>query len=459
MKIRTRLLLFLLPATIGCILLIASILSFNWYKEIIGNFKLRLKAAVISSSLLFEPKNAQFNPSQLPKIFNELKKTLEITSLSLVHFDRDEAIIFHTTANGSFSMEKKHKNSFLKPGFTDNKIFISSFHKDPFSENKIITGRAPIFDTNSNLNAMIIADISAGLLEKKLQSGLLIIIISALVTIIFITITLFLIANKISLPVQKLNNSALSIAAGNYENFIKIKGPKEIATLANTLNTMGECLQDNINRLKEDSLLHEKMYGKYESAILLQKYMLQKAIEENKSDLISTKVISLFSNNPRGLLCDFPETLPHLVKINLVEAKGQGFEGMYELLTNYQLFKEGKRLKSPFLKLEIDSYKSIMTCQCNAFYYPLIWSLSQKKLIIASSKQVNIEPGDFFFLANNGINYFFPDLPILITKVMKFFAEDGLETCYNMLKKEITFATKTKELENDIHLICFQILY
>jgi HAMP domain-containing protein len=444
---------------IGCILLIASILSFNWYKEIVGNFKLRLKATIISSSLLFDPQNAHFNPSQLPKIFTELKKTLEITSLQLVHFDDDKAIIFKTTADDNFTMEKKEKISFLEPGFIENKIIISSFHDDKNKENKIITGRAPIFDSHNNLKAMIIADISVGLLEKKFQSGLLVIILSALITIILMTITLFFIANKISRPVQRLNNSALSIAAGSYENFIKIRGPKEIATLANTLNTMSECLQDNINRLKENSILREKLYGKYESAILLQKYMLQKAIEENKSDLVASKVISCFSSDPRGILCDFPETLPHLVKINLLEAKEKGFEGMYELLTNYQMFKEGKKLKSPFLRLEIDSYKSIMSCQCNAFYLPLIWSLSQKKLFQASAKQSNLEPGDFFFLANNGINYFFPDLPSLITKVMKFFAEDGLDTCCNMLKKEITFAIKTKEPENDIHLLCFQLLY
>ena len=46
----------------------------------------------------------------------------------------------------------------------------------------------------------------------------------------------------------------------------------------------------------------------------------------------------------------------------------------------------------------------------------------------------------------------------LLAKVLKVFAQDGLETTASMLHKELAFATKRKVLAEDIHLLCFQIL-
>ncbi len=78
--------------------------------------------------------------------------------------------------------------------------------------------------------------------NKHLPVSLLLIVVFAALTILLMVASLFIVANKIARPVQKLNNSALAIAAGQYGESIQVKGPKEIVELANTLNTMSECL-------------------------------------------------------------------------------------------------------------------------------------------------------------------------------------------------------------------------
>lgn len=287
-------------------------------------------------------------------------------------------------------------------------------------------------------------------------NSLFLIILSSLLTIVLMVSTLFLIAHKISRPIQQLNNSALAIAAGQYGESAEPSGPKEIAELANTLNTMSECLLENINRLKENSLLRERMYGEYECSMLFQHLMLQKNIDDCRSDAVAVKSITHFSDNPRGLLLDFPKTeTKDQFQVRLAEAKDTGFEGMYELLAQYKHSRD------------IENYTSVLfdkltsTLSYEGPHHPLFWSLDNKCFIEAKEGKVEIECGDFFFLFNEGIDLFFKEgkaFQNLLAKVLKVFAQDGLETTAKMLQKEITFASKRKDPSDDLHLLCFQIL-
>lgn len=303
---------------------------------------------------------------------------------------------------------------------------------------------------------MMTADTRIELINEKFQESLLLIIFGAGLTVIVTVATLFMIANKISRPIQKLNNSALAIAAGQYGESITPDGPREIAELANTLNTMSECLHENINRLKENSLLRERMYGEYECSMLLQHLMLQKNIDDCRSDAVSVKAITFFSDNPRGLLLDFPKSdRPDLFQIHLAEAQEEGFEGMYQLLTEYKYSKESQDHTSIIL----DRADSILHSKGPVL--PLIWSLDKRSFISHTPSPIKVESGDFFFLFNEGLSRLYKDpqkIADLISKVLKVFAQDGLETTASMLQKELAFATKRKELDEDIHLFCFQIL-
>ena len=291
--------------------------------------------------------------------------------------------------------------------------------------------------------------------EERYHECLLLIFGSAAFTILIMVGTLYWIASRLTRPVQKLNNSALAIAAGQYGQSIEVQGPKEIVEFANTLNTMSECLLENINRLKDNSRFQERVHSEYECAMLLQHLMLQKNIDECRSDAFAVKPITFFSENPRGVLLDFPKNEPgHLIAAHLAEADQKGFEGMYQLLTQYKYSKESQTHTSLLLDRE--------TTQLHAKgpFLPFIWSLEEKRFL-DSSPVMKIESGDFFFLFNEGLSHFYKDpqkIKDLLAKVLKVFAQDGLETTAAMLQKELAFATKRKELEKDIHLLCFQIL-
>ena len=72
MKIRTRLLLFLLPTLVGSIALVSTLLAYNWYGEILDGFKTRLKSAVVATAALIDPEELQANHFSL----DFLSKTL-----------------------------------------------------------------------------------------------------------------------------------------------------------------------------------------------------------------------------------------------------------------------------------------------------------------------------------------------------------------------------------------------
>jgi hypothetical protein len=184
--------------------------------------------------------------------------------------------------------------------------------------------------------------------------------------------------------------------------------------------------------------------------------MLQKNIDDCRSDAVAVKSITLFSDAPRGLLLDFPKPQrPDLFHIHMAEAEDDGFEGMYELLTQYKHSPETHK-QSLFT---FDRATSIF--QSHGPLQPLFWSLDHKRYLEPSEKRVQLESGDFFFLFNEGLLHFFKGpkaIQDLIAKVLKIFAQDGLETTSAMLQKELAFAAKRKELGEDIHLLCFQIL-
>jgi hypothetical protein len=139
----------------------------------------------------------------------------------------------------------------------------------------------------------------------------------------------------------------------------------------------------------------------------------------------------------------------------MAEAEEDGFEGMYQLLTQYKLSKETHTHTS----LHFDPAAS--TLQIKGPHIPFIWSLDDEKFLEPSEGALKVDSGDYLFLFSQGLLRFskgHKQVSELLSKVLKVFASDGLETTSAMLQKELAFATKRKDLEEDIHLLCFQIL-
>ncbi len=272
-------------------------------------------------------------------------------------------------------------------------------------------------------------------------------------------LSLHLMAGKITRPIKKLNDSALDIAAGQYGASIQLKGPKELGELANTLNTMSECLHEHINSLKENTHAQEKAYGEAACARLLQQHLLQKSIDECSTDAIAIKAISFASPSPKGLLLNYPRVpKPELFAFHLLEAKEEGIDGMYELLVQH---KSSREPSGKALSVLLDRETSLLKTKANGFPFPLFWSYANEELSVLKGSPQPTEPGDFVFLMNQAFFSFFKNpqrISQLIAKVLNVFGDEGLETCATMLQKEIAFLAKRRDLEDDLHLICVQIL-
>ncbi len=75
------------------------------------------------------------------------------------------------------------------------------------------------------------------------------ILIGSLLVAIFAAIISLFLSRRISHPIERIKKSAETFANGHLENKIRISGPTEIVTLAETLNLMSSRLQDRIDTI------------------------------------------------------------------------------------------------------------------------------------------------------------------------------------------------------------------
>ena len=99
MKIRTRLLLFILPCVLGTIFLVSFFIYHSWYKDIVSCYRAGLEGLVISASESIDPedqqwlvsnrKSPEFTSSNLYKkyvtILKNIQKKLPIESIYVIH--------------------------------------------------------------------------------------------------------------------------------------------------------------------------------------------------------------------------------------------------------------------------------------------------------------------------------------------------------------------------------------
>lgn len=287
-----------------------------------------------------------------------------------------------------------------------------------------------------------------------------ILLIGSCVTLLLVIGTVFVIADRISKPVRQLNQAALEIAAGDYEANIQVKGPKEIMELAHTLNTMSQCLVEHMSRLRESSLIRERMYGEYECALLLQYYMLQKVIEDFNHSHISLRLITVpFSPLQKGLFLKLDRSSPCGLTFTLLEAQEQGFAALFQLNQWMHLPKEKFKDKS-FIECQfIDQYR-ILRYHAHTLFPPLVWSLTAQCFIKSDSQEIPLQHRDMVFLYNSSLIEQFETEEAIerwLARVLRHFAEDGLDTIHVMLTNELTFLAKKQQAKHNFKIISLQI--
>jgi HAMP domain-containing protein len=287
-----------------------------------------------------------------------------------------------------------------------------------------------------------------------------ILLVGSCLTLLLVVSTVFLIAERISKPVRQLNQAALQIAAGDYEANIKVEGPKEIVELAHTLNTMSECLVEHMSRLRESSLIRERMYGEYECALLLQHYMLQKIVEDFNQTHLRMRLISIpLSSLQKGLFLKIDRPTSTALTLTLLEAQEQGFNGIFQLNQWAHLPKSEFKKKSYVECQFVDQYQ-FLRYDAHTLFPPLVWSMQSHQFVKGDLQEISLHNRDMIFLYNSSlIDQFETEKNIenWFARVLRHFAEDGLDTIHTMLTNELTFLAKKFDPKRNFKIIIMQI--
>lgn len=285
-------------------------------------------------------------------------------------------------------------------------------------------------------------------------------LIGSCIILLLVIGIVFIIADRISNPVRRLNRAALQIAAGDYEANIQVEGPKEIKELANTLNTMSQCLVEYISRLKESSLVRERMYGEYECSVLLQHYMLQKVVEDFSNPNLLIRLISVpQSPLQRGLFLKFDQPDDCDLMLTLLESQETGFAGLFQLNQIAYLHKDEFKNIGYIECQFIDQYH-LLRYDTDTLFPPLAWSVKNQFFIKNQTGEIVVENLDMIFLYNSSVIDHFKTKEAIeewFARVLRHFGEDGLDTIQLMLTNELTFLAKKQHVKHNFKIIGFQV--
>lgn len=513
MTIRTRLLILLLPTLIVFVALVSYFFYLNWYREIISSSKSHLKSIVVLAADRLNPKEIAWIKDNLNEqgiekgeayqsIYEKLIRLQEkvpVSSLYIVNIEpvkkgelvlqgespnknnkiydgsdprhayrqvylmdiwRDQDLAGHESVKHCLGDCDFIQDQEYTVYFTQEPLITKIYEKKPTHE-PMISGFAPLIDQKGSVVALVGADIPLAFLESKLHNALVVIMITAVLAVVLVTITVFFIGNKISLPVQQLKNAALSIAAGKYGETIQVNEPKEIVELANTLNTMSECLQENITRLKEGANHRERLHGEYECSLILQHQMLQKIADEFSDPHVALQVVKVTpSAASQGILLRSSKNSSGDLRLLLSEANVSGFSGMYDLvsqgsnLTHQHLFDSAIY---PTIEVTFDSKNQVLSYISNGLLPPIVWSIGQENFASPRGTTFSFKQGDLVFLINQGLMHYFPkeeELQKWMHKVLKHFASKSFDVFTTMLSHELTSFSNNQELSKDLYIIC-----
>lgn len=507
MTIRSRMLLLLLPPLIVFLILISSFFYLYWSEEIMNSFKSALQSIVVTTSQSIPPEEVDWLIHHVhdPNIDEEtdykkyhqqlasLKQKLPISNIYIVQIlpvqqgeyvlpeypehPLNEIYEGHDPLNAYrqitlLDAAQTKQGALSKPGESDfsetnerqvyitKKPYVTQVYETRKTHERLISAYAPLMNKQGEVIALLGADVGIKVIDLKLKNALLVIIFSSCFTLLCVVLTVFLIADRISKPVRQLNQAALGIAAGNYETDIKVEGPREVVELANTLNTMSECLVEHISRLQESSLIRERMYGEYECARLLQHYMLEKVAENFSHPSIRLKLISApHSPLQRGLLLKVDQPSPGNLMMTLLEAQEQGFAGLFDL--NQCIRVENDKLKEEsFIECQLINHFGTLRVQRHRLASPLVWSMKSQNFILLDHGEAKLNNQDMIFMFNSSFIEQFGSEEGIRTwfgKVLRHFSEDGLDTIHTMITNELNFLVKKEQVKRNFQVISLQM--
>ncbi len=481
MTIRTRLLSLLLPPLIAFVTIISLFFYYNWQREIVDSFKDRLVTTVVSVASTLPADTIKQGDKTLLTDFTEILENLGLSSIFLVEIEpvkkgetviktqpaglenpaydgKDPSLAFRQIYLMEVSQEKPREpgdQDFSESGeqalYMTKRPLVTEAYVSRKSKEHVITAYAPVIDKEGMVKALLGADISMEAIYDKLKNAAMVIALSALATIFLVVIAVYFGASRISLPIQNLKAAAISLAAGEYGTKVETKGPLEITELANTLNTMSECLMENIDRLKQSAAVRERLYGEYECALLLQEKMFKKTIAGFRHPLCQVRGIQTdAAQEPHGVFVSFKGTTENCVKVEIVENDRSGFDGIYELLRSSD--KGESNYPSVHFKIEEGYFRYDL----HGYHAPLFWKEGHLSILEEENRPIPYEKGDIVIVPSGSLwKVMEKEERVLhfFRRVLKNFSSDGFDVVTEMLQQELTFLSEEHHLDKEIFIV------
>ena len=121
-----------------------------------------------------------------------------------------------------------------------------------------ITAYEPIRDLNANIIGMLYVGVLKQPFDDVMQRGIITFLGIALLGVLSIVLVSIFLARRISLPLQKLEETSQRISDGEYKHNFRVKGPREIEHLARSLDKMAKQLDQEKRELEEWGATLEK---------------------------------------------------------------------------------------------------------------------------------------------------------------------------------------------------------
>jgi HAMP domain-containing protein len=490
MTIRFRLMALFLPPLLFLVSISTLFLYNLWEQEILSSYRASLESAVVTCSQLIDADEHQIlerhkgssrikdNASykQYMRLFRKMKKKLPISKLYTLrikpvqkgelvladqkasetnhHFDGHnpeyafrQIYILNSSENVS-SESPEERFDYSQSGehriYYTREVILTPVYLSKKTQTHLMSAFAPLVDRDGQVRALVAADVDAEIIHPKLQRAKLIIFASATTSVILIIFGVFFIAHRISQPVQALKNTALAIAAGDYTISSKLKGPQEILELGNALETMSACLNEQMTRIKEHSILRQRMQGENECAQCLQQLIFDETVGQFQSDDYSLFAVSSYSQPPLlGVELQATEVKGKL-SIYLKESREKGLLGIYSLIKG-----ESYRTLS---SLNIEGDKLLIEGEANLLFWcnrskdyvdnPTAFSKDMLAIFYSSDTQ------SLFTSAEN--------LRESVRKVLKHFGDQPSELLKEMLVTELSQQRQIREETLSYHLACLR---
>lgn len=246
------------------------------------------------------------------------------------------------------------------------------------------------------------------------------IFIAALVSLALLWILLFFIAKGVSKPIEELKDAALEMAAGNCDIQVRVKGQKEVEELAGALNTMNACIKEQISEQQREAFTKELSPKEQECTQLFKGNIIQYILAKAKDFPFSIQYVEVPSTKPRGLV---------------IEISGR----------NFHLFQAKEPLLPAFVALVTESKE----------HFPAM-HLHIKEDGSCMFERRDLPPpyiqNEYLFVYNFDTGAFIE----MTDKVLKHFAEQGLEAISSLLEKELLFFSRKRNSDEDLFIFCMK---